>query len=168
MTQSAIGVQRPMLHPAVVVRLCLMATVLVGCGSGSTPIPAGAQEVHVVITESEVRLDPATVRAGDVYLVLDAPADGSIVFVEQQLTATETPGPLSDEALERLAGGDTEGTAIGGIDAGGCDPAQNAAARGHTGPCGNAMHLVLVEGKYAILGDAPELQPQMAVLEVLP
>ena len=41
-----------------------------------TPIPPGAQEVHVVITESEVRLDPATFRAGDVYLVLDGPVPG--------------------------------------------------------------------------------------------
>jgi len=157
-----------MIRGAAVALVGLLATAVVGCGPASTPIPSGAQEVHVVVTESEVRLEPATVNAGDVYLVLDAPPDGSIVFVEQQLAAGDTPGPLSDEALDRLAQGDTEATAIGGIDAGGCSPEQDAAARGHMGPCGNVMKVVLVEGKYAVLGDAPELQPPMAILEVLP
>lgn len=51
----------------------LLAVALVGCGLGQTPIPPGAQQVHVVVTESEVRLDPATVHAGDVWVVLDTP-----------------------------------------------------------------------------------------------
>lgn len=141
---------------------------LVGCGPQATPIPPGAQVVHVVITGSEVRLEPATVHAGDVYLVLDAPAEGSLLFVQHQLAAGDAPGPLSDEALNQLAHGNSEATSIGGIDAGGCDAAQNAAARGHMGLCGNAMKVVLIAGQYAILADAPELMPPMAVLEVLP
>lgn len=163
-----------MIRNSAVALVGLLAVVLVGC-SRATPIPAGAQQVHVVITGSEVRLDPATVRAGEVYLVLDAPLEGSIVFVQRKRTAAESPGPLSDDDLARLAQGDTQGTEIGGMDAGGCSAAQNAEDRGQMGPCGNVMKVVLREGKYAIVGGAPEVDPTtglppppMAVLEVLP
>jgi hypothetical protein len=169
-----------------VILLSLVAGMLVGCGRGQTPIPAGAQVVHVVATESEVSLDPSTVHAGEVYLVLDAPLDGSISFVERKSDAAETPGPLSDDDLARLAQGDTEGTAIGGLDAGGCSPEQDAEDRGQMGYCGNVMKVVVVEGKYAVLGPGwtemetePSADPtadpagfhppqSMAVLEVLP
>jgi hypothetical protein len=140
--------------------------------------------VHVVATESEVRLDPATVHAGDVYLVLDEPVDGSFRFVERKRTAEEIPGPLSDDDLERIAQGSLGGTATGGLDAGGCGPEQDARARGQLGYCGNVMKVSLVAGKYAILGPAwierdtraeptanPSgflVPPSMAVLEVLP
>lgn len=168
-----------------VILLALLTGVLVGCGRGQTPIPPGAQVVHVVATESEVRLDPTTVHAGDVYLVLDEPPNGSITFVERKRTAAETPGPLSDDDLERLAHGDTEGTSIGGLGAG-CDAAQQAEDRGQMGPCGNVMKVTVRAGKYAILGPGwamqetePSLDPtadpggflppaSMAVLEVLP
>ncbi len=163
-----------MIRNAAVALVGLLAVVLVGCGRGQTPIPPGAQVVHIAVTQSEVRLDPGTVRAGDVYLVLDAPLDGSIVFVQRKRTAAETPGPLSDDDLARLAHGDTEGTSIGGMDAGGCDAAQNAEDRGQMGPCGNVLKVVLLGGKYAILGDMPGSNPpgrplpSIAVLEVLP
>jgi hypothetical protein len=121
----------------------LLAMTLLGCDRHREPIPPDAQVVHVVATLAEVRLDPATVRAGDIYLVLDEPQVGSIQFVE---------GPLSDADLERLAHGDTEGTRISGIDARGCSPDQNAADRGLMGPCGNVMKVVVNAGKYAILG----------------
>ena len=146
----------------------LLAAGLIGCGPGHEPIPSGAQQVHIVITESGVRLDPATVHAGDVYLVLDAPAEGSFVFVQRKSTAEETPGPLTDDDLARLADGDTQGTAMEGIGAGGCSAEQDAEARGQMGHCGNVFKMTLSEGKYAILGDAPELLPPIAVLEVLP
>jgi hypothetical protein len=163
----------------------LLAIMLAGCGRGQTPIPPGAQVVHVVATESEVRLDPTTVRSGDVYLVLDAPLDGGFAFVERKRTGDETPGPLSDDDLARLARGDTEGTAIGGLSSG-CDASQRAEDRGMMGPCGNVMKATLRPGKYAILGPGwteqetePSLDPTadpagfvapptMAVLEVLP
>jgi hypothetical protein len=111
---------------------------------------------------------PDTVRAGDVYLVLDAPLVGSFVFVERKRTAAENPGPLSDDDLARLARGSTEGTSISGVDSGGCPE-----ARGKMGHCGNVMKYVLFEGKYAILGDMPDAhppedQPPMRVLVVLP
>lgn len=146
----------------------LLAAGLVGCGPGHEPIPPGAQQVHIVITESEVRLDPASVRAGDVYLVLDAPAQGSFVFVQQKTTAEATPGPLTDDDLARLATGNSQFTAIEGISAGGCSAEQDAEARGQMGYCGNVFQVTLSQGKYAILSDAPEVQPPMAVLEVLP
>jgi len=54
----------------VVILVGLLAGLLVGC-DGSARIPPGAQQVHVVATDTEVRMDPPTVHAGDVYLVLD-------------------------------------------------------------------------------------------------
>jgi hypothetical protein len=38
----------------------LLAGILIGCGPGQAAIPTGAQVVHLVATESEVRLDPAS------------------------------------------------------------------------------------------------------------
>jgi hypothetical protein len=64
-------VKQPMKMP--IPPVALVTILVVGCGRGQTPIPAGAQVVHVFATESEVRLEPATVHAGDVYLVLDEP-----------------------------------------------------------------------------------------------
>ena len=168
-----------------IIPIALLTSLVVGCGRGQTPIPPGAQVVHVVATESEVRLDPASVQAGDVYLVLDEPVDGSFSFVERKRTAAETPGPLGDDDLERLAQGDTEGTSIGSFSIG-CDAAQQAEDRGQMGYCGNVWKVSLVEGKYAILGPGWTEQeteasvdptadpagfiapPSMAVLEVLP
>ena len=80
-------------------RLGLLGVLLAACGPGETPIPPGVQQVHVVVTPTEVILSPTTVRAGDVYLVLDAPMNGSFVFVRQKSTAAATPGPLSDDDL---------------------------------------------------------------------
>lgn len=151
----------------------LLAGLLVGC-SRATPIPSGTQQVHVMVTESEARLEPAIVHAGDVYLVLDAPPDGSFAFVEQQHTVEATPGPLGDDDLARLARGDSQGLYIGGLNAGGCSAEQNAEDRGQMGPCGNVMKVVLVEGRYAIVGGTPDADPTigrlppMAVLEVVP
>jgi hypothetical protein len=146
-----------------------------GCGRGQAPIPAGAQQVHVSVGETEVRLEPATVHAGDVYIVLDAPRTGSIVFVQRKRASADPPGPLSEEDLARLATGDTEGTAISGIDAGGCSAEQDAEDRGRMGPCGNVFSVTLGVGKYAIFGAAPDVDPAsgrtaptMAVLEVVP
>ena len=56
---------------------CVLASALAGCGHDQGPVPAGAQQVHVEVAGSEVRLDPATVRAGDVYVVLDTPGSAS-------------------------------------------------------------------------------------------
>ena len=170
---------------AEVILVGLLVGALAGCGRNS-PIPPTAQVVHVVATESEVRLDPATVHAGDVYLVLEAPLDGSFDFVALKRTAEAAPGPLGDDDLERIAHGDTEGTSMEGFSVG-CAPSQQAESRGQTGPCGNAFGpMVLVVGTYAILGPGwtmmetePSVDPTagpggflppptMAVLKVLP
>lgn len=155
------------------VTLALIGSAMIGC-SRATSIPAGAQVVHVAVSESFVRLDPATVRAGDVYLELDEPEDGSIVLVERQETAGASPGPLHDDDLARLARGDTEGFSMTGLDAGGCSAEQDAEDRGKLGPCGNVLNVVLAVGTYAIVGGMPEGDPSigrlppLAVLEVVP
>ena len=56
---------------------------------------------------------PATARAGDIYVVLDTPGS-SVGFAQRKRTAAEAPGPLTDEDLDRLARGDTQGTASEG------------------------------------------------------
>lgn len=151
----------------------LIIALAAGC-SRATPIPDSAQVVRVVITASDVRLDPAIVRPGEVYLVLEAPAEGSFAFVERKSAADASPGPLSKDDLARLMRGDTQGTAISGLDAGGCSAEQNAQDRGQLGPCGNVMMVVVIEGIYAIVGGSPEgdpltgRPPPLAVLEVSP
>ena len=141
--------------------------VLLGC-EGLTPIPSGAQQVHITDTETELRVQPSTVPAGDVYLVLDGPRQ-SVVFVTRKRTAEETPGPMSDDDLQRLALGDTEGTSIEGFSVG-CSAEQRDEGRGLVGHCGNVYKLALAPGKYAFLLDAPEgvIAPpgSMAILEV--
>ncbi len=138
----------------------LLASLLVGCEPGQTSIPPGAQRVRVVATASEVRLDPAIVHAGDVYLVLDVPQHG-IELVQHLGGAAESPGPLSSDELGRLAeNADAEGVAIE-VMAVGC--------------CGNVYKKTLPAGRYAFLLTVPDenrqpgLRPlSMAVLEVLP
>lgn len=154
-----------------VILLGLLVGVFAGCGRGQKPIPAGAQEIHIVATGSEVRLDPASVHAGEVYLVLDAPLDGGFTFIRRKTAAEATAGPLSDDDLARLARGDSEGTSIEGFSVG-CSAEQRAEDRGRTGPCGNVYGpLALTAGKYAFLsGDigAGLASPPITVLEVLP
>jgi hypothetical protein len=173
---------------AMVAVVGLLVGVLVGCAQGQATVPAGAQLVHLVATTSEVRLTPASVHAGDVFLQLDEPLDGGgFTFVERKSTAAETPGPLTDTDLERLAHGDTQGTSQSGYGPS-CGGPQGA-DRGHLaqpGVCGNVWKFVLVAGKYAILGPGWTQQqteasvnptanpagfvppPTMAVLDVLP
>lgn len=123
---------------------------------------AGGQEVHVIITESEVQLTPATVRAGDVYLVLESSASGGLFFVQAKRSSAATPGPLSAEDLARLAAGSSQWTAIESVEDVNCDPQQNAEARGQMGHCGNVVKFTLSPGLYAILADAPERVPRSA------
>ena len=155
-----------------ILALGLVGGVLMGC-SGLTPIPSGAQQVHVTATESELHLQPTTVRAGAVFVVLDGPRE-SVVLVSQKRTAEATPGPMSDDDLDRIAHGDSEGTSIEGISVG-CSAEQRAASRGMVGYCGNVYKLVLAAGRYAFLLDPPDSDPPrsvptgtMVVLEVTP
>ena len=143
----------------------VLAAGLVGCDRHQILIPDGAQVVRMVVTASEVRLDPATVRAGDVYLVVDGHLESSFTFVERQRSADETPGPLSDDDLERLAHGDSEGTSMSGFHAGGCSPEQIAQDRDKTGYCGYVSMVTVRAGQYAILGPGWTLQETEASVD---
>jgi len=121
--------------------------------TGNAPIPSGAQQVQVSVADSGVELEPDSVAAGDVYLVLD---NGSISFVERKAGAYATTGPLTDEQIAQIRAGDLQDTSISGVEANNCDPEQNAAARGMTGPCGNVMLVTVQPGSYLIVAGAPE------------
>jgi hypothetical protein len=155
-------------------RVVLGAVLLVGACSRSTAIPPGAQQVHVAITDAEVRLEPASVHAGDVYLVIDEPPEGSLTFVWHSASASATIAPLSDADIDRLERGDVQFTGASGLSAGGCDPSQRREDRGRMGPCGNVMKVVLPAGKYAVVGGSPEDRspdgsgPPIGILEVGP
>ena len=69
--------------------LGLLGGVPMGCAGGLTPIPSGAQQVHIADTETSLDLQPATVPTGDVYVVLDGPRQ-SVLLVEQKRTAEAT------------------------------------------------------------------------------
>jgi hypothetical protein len=138
----------------IVVLIALLAGGLLGCES-STSIPSGAQQVHVVATTTNVRLDPASVRAGDVYLVLDV-ANGGVDLIQSVPSANASPGPLAAADLDRLAQGDTQGLMMENLS---------------VGCCGKVFKKNLVAGRYAIVpagtedGHAP---PSIAVLDVVP
>ena len=134
----------------------LLASLLLGCG---TFVPPGAQQVRVVGTGTDVRLDPSTVHAGDVYFVLD----GSALFIQSAAGPDASPGPLSEDALTRLAQhGDLFHTWSAGLS---------------PGYAGDVHKFTLRPGKYAFVPvpdedrpDAALLAPPVpiAVLEVLP
>jgi hypothetical protein len=149
-------------------RLLAMSIILLGllasCGERAATIPAGAQQVHVAVTEAGIRLDPVNVPAGDVYVVLDTPGS-SVGFLQGQ------DGPLSDETLARVTQtGDSEGTSMQSFDQVGCSDEQRAEDLGQLGPCGNVSKVVLRPGKYAFFtGDLPAGPPRsLAVLEAMP
>ena len=60
----------------------LVAGIPIGCSAGLAPIPADAQQVHITDTDTSLRLEPATVRAGDVYVVLDARRQNVVIVAE--------------------------------------------------------------------------------------
>jgi len=141
-------------------------------------IPTGAQQVHIVVTASAVRLEPAIVHAGDVYFTVDEPDDpsghagftfvsrGSAPDFEGTLPPAgelapdgnplgADPQPMSDDDVARLAQGDYQGTFL-------------------QGGWGGQAKFTLREGNYVFLiegpgGGLPGVPPMsMAVLEVLP
>ena len=139
---------------AAALRATLLATLLaLAACTGNAPIPSGAQQVQVTVTDSGVVLQPESVPAGDVYLVLD---DGSISFVERKAGAYGTSEPLSEEQIAQIGDGNLQDTSVSGLEANNCDSEQNAAARGMTGPCGNVMLVRVQPGSYLIVAGAPE------------
>ncbi|HET9539381.1 MAG TPA: hypothetical protein VFQ46_02165 [Candidatus Limnocylindria bacterium] len=139
---------------AAALRATLLATLLaLAACTGNAPIPSGAQQVQVSVTASGVVLQPESVPAGDVYLVLD---DGSISFVERKAGAYGTSEPLSEEQIAQIGDGNLQDTSVSGLEANNCDSEQNAAARGMTGPCGNVMLVRVQPSSYLIVAGAPE------------
>ena len=127
-----------------------------GCET-ATAIPAGAQQVEVDATGPAVILRPATVHAGDVYLVVDLPENNpqgpSLVLVEG------TGGPLTDADLARYTQtGDEQGKAFVIID---------------NSCCGKVHRETFAAGKYAFVLEAEGLPPgvppsAVTVLQVTP
>ena len=68
-------------------------------------IPPGAQVVHVTVTDDAVELEPASVQAGDVYLVLEGPNAG-YAFVSRSGPGCpidrDVPGPGRSRGAGRL------------------------------------------------------------------
>lgn len=145
-----------------------IAAMLLGLAActGNAPIPSGAQQVQITVTDSDVELQPNSVPAGDVYLVLDS---GAINFIERKAGAYATSEPLSDEQIAQIGDGNLQDTSASGLEANSCDDEQNAAARGMTGPCGNVMLVKVQSGSYLIVAGAPEeAGAPSAVLTVTP
>ena len=149
--------RRPSRGLTVMIRILgLLAIVsgLAGCGPATaTTAPSAAQEVRVDATGSQVRLEPATIRAGDVNLVVDLPVSGADLAI-----IGGTGGALSDADLSRLAAGDLEGTTVTGID---------------NSCCGKVHKMTLAPGKYAFVLGAQQVvpgrpPPPMTILVVTP
>jgi hypothetical protein len=145
------------------VRLVAVILPLLGAAGGcetATTIPPGAQQVHVVATVTEVHVNPVTVRAGEVYLVLDLPQPGVQLELMRGSASAGVSGPLSDADLARLAQN---------ADAGGISSESLSVSC-----CGTVYRETLAAGKYAFLLRDPKvtqpgLQPvSIAVLEVTP
>ena len=147
--------------------LLAVALSLTACRTAD-PIPPGAQQVHVAVTQASVTINPRTVRAGDIYVVLEGP-ELDVGFAMSVPNAGATPGPLSDADLDRLARGEVQGLGLRSFEVG-CDAAQRAEDRGKIGYCGNVRRQPLSAGKYAFYIGSPEAGGvrSMAVLEVLP
>jgi hypothetical protein len=147
--------------------VALLVVVLAGCGMTQKPIPPDAQVLHLVITPAEIRLEPATARAGYVYVVLDTPNTG-YTFVS---TGLEADGeiPLTDDDLARLSRGDQQGMSFAFWGGEQCSPEQITEGRGKMGPpCGNVAEMNLTPGRYAFLIEADTGPPTaMAVLQVV-
>jgi hypothetical protein len=146
---------------ALAIGLVGLVAALVAVWGTPLRIPTGAQEVHIEVTETEVRLSPAAVHAGDVYFTVDQPEDPSghagFTFVSRGYPGQGggDPEPMSDEDVARLAQGDYQGTAL---QSGWSDQAKFTLAEG------NYVFLIAGPG-----GEMPGVPPMsMAVLEVLP
>jgi hypothetical protein len=147
----------------------LLAGIVAGTFAGcelfcKTRVPADGQVVRISATATELRLDPSSVRAGDVYLELD-PAEHGVSFISELPPDFQTGGrdllPLSDEDIASIRQiGSAEGTAENAFSIGGC---------------GNVFKVTVFPGNYALVIDrnvgagppAPALL-LVAVLQVLP
>jgi hypothetical protein len=117
---------------ALVAGLMLVASLLATC-TLSTAIPPGAQQVRLVDSHTEVRLDPPTVHGGDVYFVVE----GTGALFIQKSGAPGEEGPFTDAELAHLAQtGDLFHTSMQDLT---------------VGYAGNVRKLTLAPGKYALV-----------------
>ncbi|MGZ8512168.1 MAG: hypothetical protein ACXWWL_01860 [Candidatus Limnocylindria bacterium] len=141
------------------VGLLALVAVLVSLWGTPPRIPPTAQTAYIVVTSAEVHLEPATLRAGDVYFVLEEPDaeqhGGGFAFVHAGYGSPccDTPIPLTDDHVDRIEQGDYQGTNI-------------------EGGWGEYTRLTLRAGNYVFLsggGGEPGVPPEsITVLEVLP
>jgi len=143
----------------------VLAVVLSGCGC-SSPVPSGAQLLHVVVGPNDIRLNPATVHAGDVYITLDVPCT-AVGFAWRAQGSVEI-APLSDDDVARLQRGDLQGTGSTGFNNSDCtSPAPNQDGL-RVGECGNTQNWKLIKGRYAFFLHGPDgITPSaVTILEV--
>jgi hypothetical protein len=124
--------------------LCFVAAMamvgsIAGCEPQPVAIPAGAQQVAVAVTTTTVSLTPATVPAGDVYMVLSFPAGGP----GEVWLVRSANGGLTDAQFAQLA-------ATGDAGQGSGSESMSASC------CGNVTKKTLVAGKYAIILPGPQ------------
>jgi hypothetical protein len=128
----------------VVGRALLVAALLAGCARQTT-IPPGAQQVRLVSTSSAVRLSPATVRAGQVYVVVEGP--GALLIAR-----SNSPGDFrgfDDAAVEHIAAtGDMFHTSTQDL------------TSGYAGP---VQELALTPGKYILMPLATTTAPEVDI-----
>jgi hypothetical protein len=93
-----------------------VAVALIACGV-ATQVPQGGQAVRVSMEGNELRLDPATVHPGDVYVVLEesAPAVDVVYRTADPNDPQSPPLPISDDDVRWLQ---QEGSFQGAIHAG--------------------------------------------------
>jgi hypothetical protein len=151
---------------AQIVAVIVAVLIALAACTGNAPIPSGAQQVRISVTGSEVELQPDSVPAGDVYLVLD---DGAVTFIERKAGTDATAEPLTDDQIAQVLDGNLQDTSSSGLEATNCDAAQREAASNMTGPCGNVMLVRVSPGSYLIRAGAPEESgAPAAVLTVTP
>ncbi len=142
--------------------------VLAACEPPQVVIPDGATNVvHVHLDAETVRLDPATVRAGDVFFVIEGP--GPAFSLVRWLGAPDAePRGLTPAEITRLRDGDYVWTQLDSYNVR-CDPNAWTEERHWQGCRENAM-VPLLPGMYAIVAGSGDggVAPIMAVLEVEP
>ena len=86
---------------------------LAGC-ERALVIPSGAQTVHATVTRDSVRLEPTTVHAGTIYLVIDSDGTEGLFIGGLEIGGDEPDHPglvgLTDEHLDAILHGDLHNT----------------------------------------------------------
>ena len=150
--------------------LVALSLLLIGafcrCEEHALVVPSGSQIITATLTRGSVRVEPATVHAGTVYVHVDS--DGTELFfiggLDPAISPRPGPDPLTDEHLAAVLGGDLYHTfQMSGLESGG---------QPNTG-----TKLELQAGKYLLMpyglvtlapGASSLSRDAVAVLEVVP